>query len=907
MPVPLPLPKIAGGNPRTRLSRDCGIATLSPKGARAEVWLFSCSTVKLVHTSRQILVMAEDRPLSAWTAVRRPGRWLVLPLALLVCCLSSLTPGNAKASGGRSPAQPVPDPRELVRQLNNATIDPSQVYALRDAQITRDRIRIYFNRGFVGLLKQTMGETNGAVFAGNGEVLLTPPTAMEKLSLAQFTQAPILEERFTMAYLRFTDATAKELLAQSRPPDPESIEQPTGFVERWDPVVLRLNPYSSLRVLQDLTGDRTRAYFHAQVRGSNLGVFQIIMDERLPEAVRVAANRLRDGTTYTDTWCSFPSRTFTSRGKPRESDAAVADAYKIRTQINSDNSLEGHADVELESRSAADRLLVFELSRRLRVSEVKDETGNSLAVFQDVQGEDSGARARGNDQILVFLPSARPVGQKYRLSFSYQGNVIENVGNGVLYVGAHGSWYPNFSFYSSAAYDLTFRYPDRLTLVASGRRAEESASDGWRQSHWVSDAPLPVVGFNLGVYNSRGRRAGTTAVEVYATREVEAELEKRHAAAQPPTDLIMRPSGAEGRPAISIVPRGVTPLDPTASLGEVANRAAHAVSYFETLFGPFPYARLAISQIPGSFGQGWPELVYLPTLQFLSPEERREVGLGGRSANQQDQLQLAHEIAHQWWGNQIGWKTYHDQWLSEGFATYASALCLLTEKDGDRKFHELLEEYKRDLLSRNPEGHTIESGGPIWLGERLSTSLNPEGYDAIIYKKACWVLHMLRCLMKQPAATEASGRHGGADASEKFFDMLRAFVAAYKGQAPSTEDFIHFAEKYMSPASNLDHDRKLDWFFNQWVYNTGIPTYSLHASVKSLGPNKFVVQGSIEQVEAPADFEMLVPVVAMSGKDGKATLGRVAVGGSTGPFRFTVATKPSRVEIDEDEILALVR
>jgi hypothetical protein len=99
----------------------------------------------------------------------------------------------------------------------------------------------------------------------------------------------------------------------------------------------------------------------------------------------------------------------------------------------------------------------------------------------------------------------------------------------------------------------------------------------------------------------------------------------------------------------------------------------------------------------------------------------------------------------------------------------------------------------------------------------------------------------------------------------------------------------------------------LDWFFNQWVYNTGIPTYRLRASVKSLGPNKFVVQGSIEQVEAPADFEMLVPVVAVSGKDGKTTLGRVAVSGSAGPFRFTAATKPSRVEIDEDEILAVVR
>src|SRR5262245_59767675 len=92
--------------------------------------------------SRLILVMAQDRLLSPWTAARSRSRWLALPLALLVCCLSSLTVGNARASGLRGPAQPVSDPRELLRQLNNATIDPSQVYALRDAQITRDRIRI---------------------------------------------------------------------------------------------------------------------------------------------------------------------------------------------------------------------------------------------------------------------------------------------------------------------------------------------------------------------------------------------------------------------------------------------------------------------------------------------------------------------------------------------------------------------------------------------------------------------------------------------------------------------------------------------------------------------------------------------------------------------------------------------
>ena len=850
--------------------------------------------------------MAENR-LFAWIAVRRPRRNVLLPLAFLLWCFSCLTLSNMRASGGRSPVQQGPDPSELLHQLNTANIDPSQVYALRDAQIVRDRVKIYFNRGFIGFLKQTMGEVNGAVFAGDGEVLLTPPTAVEKLSLSHFTQTPILEERFTMAYLRFTDATAKDLLAQAHPPDPESVEQPTGFIEQWDPAVFRLNPYYSMRVLQDLLGNRSRPYFHAQIRGVNFGIFEVTVDERLPEAVRVGARRLNNGRTYSDIWCSFPSYASAQRGRLPESDPAGAHSYTIHTQINADNSLEGHADIDLESRSASDRLLLFELSRQLRVSEVKDETGKSVAVLQDFPQEDGEENERSNDQILVVLPAARAVGEKYRLIFSYQGNVIANVGNGVLYVGAHGNWYPNLSRHPFAAFDLTFRYPERLTLVASGRLSEEWASGGWKQSHWVSDVPFPVVGFNLGAYDSRARRVGATTIEVYAARDVEAELTKRYAAAQPPAELIARPLGGEGTMPVGVIRREVAALDPAALLSPVADRAAHAVSYFETLFGPFPYSRLAVSQIPGAFGQGWPALVYLPTLQFLAPEERREVGLNGKPGLAEEQLQLAHEVAHQWWGNQVSWKTYHDQWLSEGFAAYGAALCIATEKDGDRKFHELLQEYKRDLLSKDKEGRTIESGGPLWLGQRLSTSLNPEGYDAIVYKKACWVLHMLRSMMKQTAAMEAPGRSSGSASDEKFFEMLRAFLADYKGHAPSTEDFIRYAEKYMTPANDLDHNRKLDWFFNEWVYGTGIPSYSLHADVKTLAPGKFLVQGTIDQSEMPADYQMLVPVIAVYGNDGKGTLGRVAVSESTGAFRFTTTTKPSRVAIDEDEILAVVR
>jgi aminopeptidase N len=329
----------------------------------------------------------------------------------------------------------------------------------------------------------------------------------------------------------------------------------------------------------------------------------------------------------------------------------------------------------------------------------------------------------------------------------------------------------------------------------------------------------------------------------------------------------------------------------------VAENAAHAVQYFQTLFGPFPYPRLALSQIPGNFGQGWPELIYLPTLSFLSTTERSELGGGGKVGELSEQSFVAHEVAHQWWGNQLGWKTYHDQWLSEGLASYAAALYLARGKDGERKLHDLLRSYKQDLMSKTKEGNTVESGGAIWLGQRLSNSLNPQGYHNIVYHKACWVLHMLRTLMADPKT--------GSD--ERFFRMLRDFVTAQSNGDPSTEDFVRHAEKYMPQGIDLEHNKQLDWFFNEWVYGTGIPNYKLKTVTRPLDSKKYIIEGTIEQSEVPAEFEMPVPVVAVYGRERKASLGRVIVGETGGHFRFTVAAKPSRVTVDEDAVLAVVR
>ena len=106
------------------------------------------------------------------------------------------------------------DPQEVLDQLHNVKVDPDQVYVLRHAQLIRDRAKIYFNRGYIGFLTKAAGEITGAVYVGEGEILLIPPTQVEKESLARFIHSPILEEQFTMAILRFTDQTAKELIAE---------------------------------------------------------------------------------------------------------------------------------------------------------------------------------------------------------------------------------------------------------------------------------------------------------------------------------------------------------------------------------------------------------------------------------------------------------------------------------------------------------------------------------------------------------------------------------------------------------------------------------------------------------------------------------------------------------------------
>jgi aminopeptidase N len=208
------------------------------------------------------------------------------------------------------------------------------------------------------------------------------------------------------------------------------------------------------------------------------------------------------------------------------------------------------------------------------------------------------------------------------------------------------------------------------------------------------------------------------------------------------------------------------------------------------------------------------------------------------------QIFRAHEVAHQWWGIGVDFKTYHDQWLSEGFAQY-SGLCYaqVMLQDND-VFFEILESYRDAIVNnRSYLFSSGQEGGPIWLGHRTNTSETSGDYGLMIYRKGAWVLHMLRNMMLDLKTMDES----------RFNGLMREFYQTYKGKKASTADFIRLTEKYMR--------KDMDWFFDQWIYGTDIPLYKFSYSSKKAGNGSYLIQCKVVQENVPENFQMDVPVL----------------------------------------------
>lgn len=787
----------------------------------------------------------------------------------------------------------------LYRQLRSVGLDSHQVFKIREADIDREDVHISLNDGTIGFLETVNGHVTGAYFEGDGEVLIRPPDRRERASLGLFTGQGVLEERFSSAYLRFNDETARELEPFLRPP-----EDANGFIARNDSVTRRLGAIDAMRLCISFTsgpavsapGEPTPLadrLLHVRIGGLHYGVFDVYFDTRSPEQIVVGKTSLAGEQTYYDLWMSFPMRSLRAgpqggsrfhgpTGPVWTRDALRVRKHTINAKVNPPRDLSAEATLDVEVRQGGPRIVLFELSRYLHMNRVELD-GSSLEFIQNEAVEGSELSRRGNDLVAVVFPDTLKLGTRFALRFSYAGSVLSDAGGGLVSVGARGTWYPNRGI-AMSDYDLTFRFPQSWTLVATGKQVSVEREGEDFVGHWVSEKPIPIAGFNLGQYVRSSAKLGNIEVDNYATHGVEKNMlpmskkEGIPASGFPPTT----PVAPNDAPAI---------LNPAGAGQEVAQLAAQIIATYSKILGPYPFTTLALTQRPGMESQGWPGLIFLSSYVYLTRPQRDAMKLLPADKILYSDVMLPHEVAHQWFGDKVSWASYHEQWLLEALANYCALMLLEESRPADVQV--MLDTYRDFLNERSKTGPKNVEAGPVTLGVRLGSSRFPSGYEVITYGRGTWLVHMLRCMLRDASRTTANP--AGDDTT--FRSVLRNLLERHENQELTNADFERSFEEVLPKSLWFENRPSLDWFFDGWVNGTAFPKLELSDVKLTRRTGMSSVSGIVRQLSAPADLVTSVPVYGVV-EERRVYLGRVFAEGEETRFTLKVPASINRLVLD---------
>ena len=768
----------------------------------------------------------------------------------------------------------------LARAIRENSFDREECYRVRDITLAVEDIQIYLTDGHLIFARAVGGRRIAAVFVadvegGDAEVMLLPPDRAERRSLASHIHSPNLDEHFRTGMFLFTGNLYEEVVAQlpSNPANRKTPEVGPMLDEQFTPVLRNLSSSYQTRLVLDLL-NRTagrEGVFASVLDSAKLGAFDVVYDPQRAEPIIAGKMTSRDNRLFLDAWTSFKTRAMRNQTTPAVPDLALSD-YRIEAAIGADLELKATTRVKVRPASSGTHAVTFDISPLMTVSSVKVD-GRPVEVLQRESPRGNAMRA-GNEMFIVALAEPLLAGRDYEFVFEHSGKVVYDTGDRVLFVTARGNWYPTHGLQFST-FDLTFRHPKDLDLVAPGELIDSHADGDSRVTHFRVRSTIRFFGFNLGNYARARAERGGYLVEVCANRALERDL-------KPPPELPMRDviSTAMRRSATGLpegFPAAAVP-NPIDRLQEIATGVASAMEFMASKFGPPALNHLTISPIPGTFGQGFPGLIYLSTLSYLKTVPRT----AGTAAQAQElffqQVLQAHETAHQWWGNRVTAGSYRDDWTMEALANY-SALLYLEKTGSPRALDMLLDRYRTELLAKAENGEEVESAGPITMGTRLESSQDPAAWRAVTYGKGTWIIHMLR-------------RYLG---DQRFYAMLNEVLKRYDHQEMSTEDFRRVAARFTPPKSE---DPDLETFFDTWVYGTGIPTLKMTYSVKGKAP-ALRLTGAVIESGVGSDFSALVPVVIHLG-GGRSVTEWVQC--ASDPATFSVALKqpPVRVVLDPD-------
>lgn len=785
----------------------------------------------------------------ALTSATRCVIFVILSTAALLTAPNALAQENISAKS-----------RQVYDQIKALSLGGGSV-TVEALVLKRDRAEMTFDGTFY-FASPVEGRVTAAVFMGQGKFRAEPPASeFERDNLRRMIGADLFESDFKTAVLRFTDDTFNVIGRDRRDGDNTASNAQKLAAESEARMLKQTGANLSARLALSILNDEKPGFFFATFDGGKRDRFNLLIDHqnRIPVA-NFDLNGGEKGMIFSyrsalygnDIWMAFYALEDYRRGTVEYSD--VNDLVDIT-----------HYQINVNLRDLKDKLrLAAKISADVRhpLRAVSFQVGESLGERDDTrlnkQMRLKSARAGGLDVtavqedweggLMVFLPREATAGQKLDIELELEGDFLFNTDLGDChYPRSNSTWYPRQGYLDRATYDLTFLHRKKYRIASSGQRLSEEPALEDKEfvvTKYRMQQPVALVTFAIGPF-------------------------ERH------KQMVKWDKGGEPIPVeFNSLSGSVRAIKEDFIVAELDN----SLRYFTVLFGQYPYPMFSAAFHPFGFGQGFASLVMMPDTD---------------RASKYTYVFVAHETAHQWWGNIVAWRSYRDQWLSEGFAEY-SGILYTSFRESPKASEELIRELRRSL--KDPPVTLVGVGqgkladvGPIILGHRLNTTKTFGAYQTLIYNKGALVLRMLHFLMSHP----------GTGDDRAFYEMMTDFVERHRNRFASTDDFRVVANEHFAktPIAQKYKLTDLNWFFKQWVYESGLPIYQLEYQMADQADGSTVVSGTVTQENVPDGWFMPLPLVFSFGGD-KQARGTIHAYGPKTPFQLKLPMKPKKVELD---------
>lgn len=713
----------------------------------------------------------------------------------------------------------------------------NRVYNLENLVIQYIDLEMDFDSGqFVLFSPVTIDSTEryyGGFYSGVIRVKYRPALDLERNQMRRFFEGESIDRIYENVTLLFGDELYQEIIKHLRPvTDTLSDRQKSNSQKDLGWLTKDENKYYAFWTLRSLIDSAGSQFLTANFSSDGSHRVFYIYNPFEREEVRLLKHYWywHSGGEFMETVCSYSvyaDETHADINGISKPDIKV-NQYKIDAVINTHDSLTASVEMVSEVVAPSAQMLELFLHPDIRIDSVIDMHAERLA-YGRYEKDSNKSRP-----LYIILDHAYQIGETIGLRFFY-GGVPSKKYDGQLYVTPGSNWYPTTFATDRAMFETTFHTPKNLTLAAPGLLVDSRTAGDTLVTRWKIEQPARNISFSLGIMKKyEFKEEGLPLVEIYYDRELHKDIARNLSRA-------INPEGS--------------------SLEEhVAEDVINAMKLFTDYFGAYSYGPMRISEIMAMHGEAFPGFIHLGVPGWFKSDDAGYIS----SAR-------AHEVAHQWWGVSVDYETYHDQWLSEGFAEYCGLMYVQAAFDNE-KFLKQLREYRDNIFSIRK--YLFSSGresGPIAMGYRTLSTETPDDYGLIIYEKGAFCLHMLRNMMVDFKTMK----------EDTFFSMMTEFYNTYKGRSVSTADFRKITEKYFG----MD----MSWFFDQWVFGNDLPTYTLTYRFEKDDRGKYIAICNVITEGVGENFKMFVPLEIEIEKDNK-VYARVLIEGTE--FTFTLPGLP---------------